>query len=864
MAAIAAMGMGIVFDHNEFKEKLKTIVTNKILTTNLEDLVEDKKLTKILNNKYLLNEIKTFTSNMPAALASGQQGSVFEFGNFILKQSKICPNKNRFYNMCKMSEDDDPQYNTVNTDKDNKQYDIPLYILEILTGVYISNKISPYTDGFCKTYGGLYDKKNKITYSLQEKLVPTPGLGRGLKIFNMSAFSYTHFLFEMLSTLLIAQNKHCYTHYDLHIGNVMFRETLASIDREYTGGDFLNMNNIGGPRLSLKIKIQNQYQPVIIDYGLSRFSSENVIFQPSQNFRVPGFMGLYMDNHLFNAYYDMIRLIRSFMLNSRNPDGSLVNEPIYVISCYLLCFIFNLPHNDPTIQITYINYLFDGDTINHHRIIMDRFNVINKNNIYNVLSYLAHCMENNNFIYYHNTPSSIYLSHPTIPLTPDLNTTVSVTLSTPNDAQYNPNKVKRHILKEKNYTSYPLPIVVSSPGESLGGLSQNYAWQYNTYTLSRTTLGFTGQGFIVPGIDPKWYNLYPNYHNLGQSYKDDISIACAVMPQPYLMESPFIFKTDCCNIDTKRYLQNKLEGISINASFFNWKTNFGTVGPFKKNQLLIDDTSIPYHYKNDYEYIVIDKDGNLTITEDRNIDSLNLDIDQNSSLFMAGPLLVKNSLPVFNMVKILETYSVYEPPIPNKVYYKYLQYNEEQRPIPANDRLETILTPAKYQYALTNGLTPQISTANIDDYDSTHIPPVQTINTSVINVRKSSSLIVGEPIHGASPNPRSVLAITNNNLVLFFVFPGRDDGFGTTPANSTQSSGLDFVDLSSLLSNPSLLTPLNLPAATQIVTAINLDGGGSSSIAIKERGQNFIKISSRNSTSSYPVGNVLSYIFVNE
>jgi hypothetical protein len=172
--------------------------------------LNNKKLLTILYQKYLRNN--------PPALAAGGMGSVHNFGNIIFKKTNVCPNSNHpnLVKVCTVAEDNDIQYETFNTDKNSenpyKSYGIPNYILEILSGIYISNKISPYTDGFCKVYGGLYDKSKKFAYYLQEKLVNLP-ITNGTSLVKL--------LFEILATLSIAQDKYCYVHYDLHDENLM-------------------------------------------------------------------------------------------------------------------------------------------------------------------------------------------------------------------------------------------------------------------------------------------------------------------------------------------------------------------------------------------------------------------------------------------------------------------------------------------------------------------------------------------------------------------------------------------------------------------------------------------------------------------
>lgn len=837
------------FNYKEFLEKVKLLVTNRILTSNLEDLLRDKTLIKLLNNKKILNSLlQGYLENNPPAIASGGMGSVYNFGNFILKKTIVCPNTSHpnLLKLCMIAEDNDLQYETVNTDKNSeilyKSYGVPNYILEILTGIYISNKISPYTDGFCKVYGGLYDKTKNIAYYLQEKLVDYPNR-------TMSGTAYIKFLFEMLSTLSIAQDKYCYVHYDLHKDNIMFRRTKKDIVRIYNG-----IYNLATGSQKLSVSIKSKFQPVIIDYGFSRFSAENMILYPTESFRISGEAArdqntrYYLDNHLFNSYYDMIMLIRSF----QEATKSMKND-IYYISTYLLCFIFQ-KNNPDDIEEMFLTREFHK--VPSTRLRMDMLNTTQKHNIKNVIDYLVESMLNDKVYFYNKTdirfpPIDIDCKNNT-QSSPDKISQLEILIK--RSLSSDPNAiVKNHFLN--NSESYNFPITVKLPdgpiypnvSNSIGNILEGSAWQFCTYTLKRSELGFEND-LSNPYV--KWYNLNPR-----MNYNDDINIACSVMWQPHITNTPFRFKSDCCRIDPRRYLQNKKEGVVINGSFFNLNKDYGPVGLFKNDDLIIEQTPISMYYVNDFEYIVINRNGMINISSYKNINNEELDVDENSSIFTSAPLLVKNGRQTFTESRLKECYQ--NKSGNDKIYYKYLSSSREKKLLEqvGETVYKSMINPFDRVFPTL------IKQTDIERFAN---PKDETILSSEIYIRSVADIKPGELIHAANPNPRSVLALTNNGLVLFFVFPGRGDGFGKVTKDNpmspvTESTGLDLIDLSSLLCKKELLDPLNLPPNTNITFAINLDGGGSSSLNVKESDKDYVVTSSRN-VSSYPVGNVLSYV----
>jgi hypothetical protein len=829
-----------------FSDQLRTL-----LGGNLNEMLKNNDLVQLFQRRKRINELQFFLQNANP-IAAGGMGAVYPYGtHHIIKQTKICPGDNPISNeMCNLlARKDDPQYETIDTTLNKDKYIIPNYILELFNGIYLSNKLEPYTDGFSRCYGGLYDKTNRVTYAIQELLIqpnnPLTGLANGFS--SMSDSDYLYFLLELFLTLGIAQDKYKFVHYDLHLGNIMFRSYSQPKQRIYNAV-FTDLRT--GTTAQVSAKFESPFQPVIIDYGFSRFETDDTIVSPTYNFRNQA-GSTYLDNHLYNPYYDMITILRSFMIDfdptvAANPHA---NQTLYQITISLLQFIFNnMPYN----QID--SRLFNGRV----RVKMDELNTIPLKSLQEICNLIM------TIINYQQTPlirgdtlrvPDIQSFH--INMATTLNRTVNTISNVPAQdirrlvSVLNPNDTFRYY-DARNLNLFTNFKFIQAPlNDVIGGIQAGFAWQFQNYQLSRTNdFGLTNA--------KKWYNF--TYNN--PMYDDAVQVSCAVMWQPNVVGTPFRFSSECCRIDTKRFLQEPSikEGITINGSFFNWKSDFKPIGYFKKNQIVLDNTEVSYNYLNDFYYIRIDENGALSISNhnvkvsDQTNDPF-FDETKNTSVFLSGPKLVANGVTTFTRDKIGHYY--YDSAT-RKRYYKYLSTH-------GNTRLDGIAAVNIQAYYQAQELVPYNAVLGLPMNQDPQIlqqgvlPPNFNVITALGEtiVPDINSLRPGDLIHALNPNPRAVLATTNNGLVLFFTFAGRGDA----PINANPATGLDFIDLSSILANPALIAPLGLPLGTFIQDAINLDGGGSASVNIKDSSRPYILTSGMHKISSYPVGNILAYTY---
>ena len=804
--------------HEQFIELLNIAITRKILE-NLNDVLE-KDITHLFQNRKLINNLLTGNYIVGDPLNAGGLGSVYNFGpRHVIKQTKICedmsspntyPEPNSLaYGICMVAKKDDENYKTVDTALNKKKYMIPNYIAELLASIYLSHKLKPYTDGFSFCESGLYNKTTKITYAIQERLTLPVNFG------DMTPFDYLLFLFEICATLAIAQDKNKFVHYDLHKGNVMYREYETPKRRVYSGVFTDMIRNITG---NSNVSITSRYQPVIIDYGFARFETDEVIIGPTYEAKPRGVS--YLNHHLYNPYYDIITLVRSFMLDFRRRLSSANAEILLSLTKIILSYILNVGNH------TEIDGLFISSE--SPRIKMTELNTREFRSIKDLCNFILTIIEGNTVgpAYGINALVIQRLSHNA--LRNDYVVGPLQYLPHPNISNYD----LRNLFLFTNFKYIQAPY-----NQRIGGIAGGFAWQYQNYHVSRSALGLQNVR--------KRYNLtFPNLRN-NPRYNDAIHVSCAVMYNPDQTSTPFRFSTECCHMDAKRFLQDKkiAEGVTMNGTFFQWKTNFGPIGFFKKNQLVIDDTDINFNYIDDYYYIIIKEDGSLQISDNNVLtnDAENnryFDENRNTSVFVSGPKLVEQGRSAFNENKL--SY-VYRDGSEQNVF-KYLSTDVGSTTTFADHfRDQNFLGQLRIVYS------GNISPIDVDKPD-THILDI-------------SNLRPGDFIHAANPNPRSVLATTNNGLVLFLAFAGRGD----MPIGGGEgSTGLDLIDLSSILANPALLAPLNLPDGTRIVEALNVDGGGSSSVNVKDSAQPYILTGSLSKINSYPVGNIITYTYKND
>jgi hypothetical protein len=149
------------------------------------------------------------------------------------------------------------------------------------------------------------------------------------------------------------------------------------------------------------------------------------------------------------------------------------------------------------------------------------------------------------------------------------------------------------------------------------------------------------------GISELNFDTNYKYYNRTRPPVPDTSnqyITSVVMLQPSRLNQ-YRFRTDCCRLDMRTYFQNNVfsSGVAINAAFFNWKTDYESIGLYKSNNY-ITDNPISREYKNYYGSVVIDSVTNrLEITS---VENARTNINNYDYIITAGPILIQDEVIV--------------------------------------------------------------------------------------------------------------------------------------------------------------------------------------------------------------------------
>lgn len=145
---------------------------------------------------------------------------------------------------------------------------------EFVIGFYAVNKLRSEIPNFALTYGRVEDMNGENSYLIIEKINNTVSSEDFLKRSSYSEICLL--ILQVYSSLMVARERLQFSHYDLHVGNVLIRieEKNLTVNYHYGGEDH---------------PITSKFTPVIIDYGFSisgingvKVSSESNIFYSNQ------------------------------------------------------------------------------------------------------------------------------------------------------------------------------------------------------------------------------------------------------------------------------------------------------------------------------------------------------------------------------------------------------------------------------------------------------------------------------------------------------------------------------------------------------------------------------------------------------
>ena len=563
-------------------------------------------LCKLASNNLNVNDFDRrdeFTDNIiknmidENLIGQGAVGKVFSFGKYVVKQITPCtakqdsPLQRYCVDITKLIEgviEGIPGGNRL------YRYILPNLLSEITIGILIGEEI-----GFTNTLASMIIQENvqesedPLTaisiYIVMEQLEPfimnrliNPKL-------NFDTKEFLFMLFQVAHTLLTAQTQHKFTHYDLHIENLLWQP---------------------GKRISYPLP--NQHMRLMIvdcpfvmkisDFALARMQTETSIIAAS----VDDFpLKTYGE---FNPGYDFACFLGSILIDNKYRVAFhtlFQNESIYRFILRLTLWYFN----DNTKLDEDLDNTRDYIANRYYKPIKKKFSFRPKQEDY--------------FIPYIKTQSMVdvvnYLAR-------------NLLLSKYVIPHQNQNVI---IIKDLGFYPTYDTIVLYNP--QFKNTNVKYMMIDDDIKVSKHYIQFQ-EAF-------KKYNLTVEPIQLEncpmqEQYFTAVEVMHTAVKDTRSATKNYQFNYDGCKLDGPNYLvQNNKIGFVINGSFFSVKKDYLPIGPYQDRYNYINAYDIPEQYKKDYRYIIL-KNNELKI-------SLVNSYDVNTQYMVSGPLLIDQGKIVY-------------------------------------------------------------------------------------------------------------------------------------------------------------------------------------------------------------------------
>jgi exopolysaccharide biosynthesis protein len=590
-------------------DKLNNIISNITDTVSIETLDEFLQNYKIndFTNQDKINDIRSLIQPYNK-ISEGCFGSVYLVNLYgrrvIVKVGILCHTTSILSEeFCNSANQGDLIFRIPKSDVDKTYILSPNYIAEGLISVLV-NSYKPYTPSFMKTSNFYYNKSSryKETYQVGEVLAPTTENIR-------SVTDYLYYLFQIIQALDVSQRLNKFTHYDLHSGNVMQRN--RSLVRGKQQIYIYPLYN--GKYLYTQSSVDN----VIIDFGFSRYETENTILTPKYRIKTLPFTST--DMYEFNQYVDIWSIIYSSFLNKEKFEIWINETEIENITQNLLRHFLNVGPSEDFGDIIQQAH-FEGNW----RAIPEFFDTRN-----NVRSAREMCVYISELINNHKESNQ--------PLDTSLKT-------------------------DKDYISRYLDRK-SFPGDkkSVVQKSINNKEQMTNQKHIRTNITSVSPDYITTvdtenpiseyNIDMRYKHYHYTNHKRGPFDKQFIRVANIQQNQEYK------YHIECCKIDPKKYMKNPdiKAGIAINAGFFDITKDYMPVGVYKNSNIFVNN-GYPAIFKDWYRGICITSDNKLIITDLE-------DMKNYENCFSSGPILIQHgaSMITENILSTTEIFKCRQP-----------------------------------------------------------------------------------------------------------------------------------------------------------------------------------------------------------
>ena len=538
------------------------------------------------------------------------------------------------------------------------------------------------------------------------------------------------------------------------------------------------------------------YQVKIVDFGMSRVKKDNILLSQIVDYFPVRNFGM------FNPYYDIAAYLGSILLLGRkkryeNTTHHYLREGISdEILCKVYAFLYDRKIPKPESQEDFLKQILD-----------DFYKSAKGFNIWRPTD------ESPGFVRYFPTRN-----------VHELTLWLAQELETAKIGKFNPIITDQLVLNRlSQYTLWsrlakrqiaPLPDIASSDREKRGN-------SFINRLTEKIGQGITYESMIINYLSDIPYTVFtPTSKMLESCPLTKIVVHNVFVNHNEAINMGYRYRTSCCKESVIDFMEKRI-GVAMNGGFFDINRSYIPIGLYQQNynNNYSGYKDIPLLYMKYYGIIEINKEGKQIAIINPNIENYVLNKDAN--IFMSGPILVWNKKIVFDYDTIKDTTEMIEgkevyifqcrKPEKDEVGVRYLSLREavyfEADPSTSSciRRAEKV-KPGKYLF-------------------------------------NSDMILPGELAHASNPNPRSMLIIRENTDgkgdLVFSVIEGRD------------SNGSDGADM---------YTMAKLALQEGAITAINLDGGMSSTVVLHRAINDPLFSINQDKLQGYPVGNILSMI----
>jgi hypothetical protein len=425
-------------------------------------------------------------------------------------------------------------------------------------------------------------------YIAMEKLNPLV-INNALTI-KLNYVSLLCMLFQISQGLLAAQQEYKFTHYDLHIENLLYGHW--GYGKKYISYPLPNQN--------MKMMIMKEYCPYIFkiaDFALARIETDKTILSSTID-DYP--LRTYAE---FNPSYDFACLLGSILVETKHE--TLFHQLYDQLENYKFVIQLTLWYYKESINVSNLNRN-ELDSVKNY--------IANKyyKSFGKVKKYSFRPIQDEDFIPYINTQSMV-----------DVVNYIASYLITTKYVKIHQNKPDVINVKDLGlYNQYDPVIIYNDMDKPM--IISNYVSIYKTKLNIK--------------LPPQNYNYTLEEKQIKNCPYQEQYMTVVKIDKGYEKYNSFFY--DCCKIDAPNYMvQNNKYGFVVNGGFFSIKKDYLPIGPYKDKHNYINVYEIPPKYKHLYAYIVL-KDNQLHVTKT---------LDLNHQVCSSGPILIDNSQIVIDI-----------------------------------------------------------------------------------------------------------------------------------------------------------------------------------------------------------------------